>query len=68
VKHQNTREVIYKDQAAFFVSDRTPEEAPGPESRPHEPTLRDTIQAERAAMHPDRHDLEWPYCRGGWIG
>ena len=29
---------------------------PGPE----------TTQAERAAMHPDRHDLEWRYYHGSW--
>jgi hypothetical protein len=27
---------------------------------------RHTSQAERAAMHPDHHDLEWHYWRGGW--
>jgi hypothetical protein len=25
-------------------------------------------QAELAVMHPDHHDLEWHYCRGGWAG
>jgi hypothetical protein len=25
-------------------------------------------QAEWAVMHPDHHDLEWHYCRGGWAG
>jgi hypothetical protein len=29
---------------------------------------RQTSQAERAVMHPDRHDAEWRYCRGGWAG
>lgn len=29
---------------------------------------RHTAQAERAVMHPGDGDLEWPYCRGGWLG
>jgi hypothetical protein len=27
-----------------------------------------TAQAERAAMQPDRHDLEWRYFRNRWLG
>ena len=68
MKDHSTREVIYKGRAAFYVSEHPPEEAPGPESGPSHLKPRDATQAERAAMHPDRHDLEWPYCRGGWIG
>ena len=68
MKHHRTLEVIYKKRAAFCVSDHPPDEAPGSEPRPHDLPPPYTTQAERAAMHPDRHDLEWPYCRGGWIG
>ena len=25
-------------------------------------------QAERSAMHPDRDDMEWDYCRSGRVG
>ncbi len=25
-------------------------------------------QAERSAMHPDRDDVEWHYCRSGRVG
>jgi hypothetical protein len=38
-----------------------------PSSASAEPS-RQTSQAERAVMHPDRHDAEWRYCRGGWAG
>ena len=68
MKYHNTLEVIHKERTAFYVSEPPPGEVPGPESGPHASTLRHTTQAERAAIHPDRHDLEWPYCRGGWIG
>lgn len=67
MKRDNTLEVSYKERAAFYVSEHPPDEVPGPESGPHE-LPPDTTQAERAAMHPERCDLEWPYCRGGWIG
>ena len=26
------------------------------------------IQAERSAMHPERDDVEWHYCRSGRVG
>ena len=29
---------------------------------------KDTNQAERAAMHPEGHDLEWHYYHGAWSG
>jgi len=29
---------------------------------------RETSQAERAAMHPDRSDLEWGYYHTAWSG
>ncbi len=32
------------------------------------PASSHTSQAERAVMHPNRYDLEWRYCRGGWAG
>jgi hypothetical protein len=43
------------------------------EARPHGKTQvatppRSTSQAERTAMHPDRDDLEWHYCRSGRAG
>jgi len=38
------------------------------DSSPSAAPSRPTSQAERAAMHPDRHDLEWHYCRGPWVG
>jgi len=43
-----------------------PQDAPGlpnPASPP-----RPMTQAERSVVHPDRDDLEWGYCRGGWAG
>lgn len=68
MKHHNTLEAIRKERAAFYVSEHPSEESPVPESGPRDLTPRDATQAERAAMHPDHQDLEWPYCRGGWIG
>jgi hypothetical protein len=32
------------------------------------PLSRNTDQGERTAMHPDRDDMEWHYCRSGRIG
>ena len=26
------------------------------------------VQAERGAMHPERDDVEWHYCRSGRVG
>ena len=26
------------------------------------------VQAERSAMHPERDDVEWHYCRSGRVG
>jgi hypothetical protein len=34
----------------------------------NEAGVRPAAQAERSVMHPDPHDLEWRYCRGGWAG
>jgi hypothetical protein len=34
----------------------------------HLPAPHPTTQAERAVMHPGRHDLEWRYCHGAWLG
>lgn len=30
------------------------------------PPRQETSQAERAAMHPEPHDLEWGYYFGAW--
>ena len=68
MKHQNTLEATCKEQAAFYVSEHPSDEVPAPESGPRSLTPQTTTQAERAAMHPDHRDLEWRYCRGGWIG
>ena len=68
MKHDNTLGVICKERAAIHLSEHPPDEVPDPESGPHDFTPPHTAQVERAAMHPDHHDLEWPYCRGGWIG
>ena len=40
--------------------------APGTHLSPAASTL--ARQAEWAVMHPDHHDLEWHYWRGGWAG
>ncbi len=38
-----------------------------PDDRTREPGPQDeTTQAERAAMHPERHDLEWGYYFTAW--
>lgn len=45
-----------------------PDAGPGADARSHAALVRHVAQAERAVMHPDRYDLEWRYCRGGWAG
>jgi hypothetical protein len=35
-------------------------------ARPGAAPSRQTTQAERSVMHPDREDVEWRYWRGGW--
>ncbi len=40
---------------------------PAPDARGQEGAPGDeTSQAERAAMHPDQHDLEWRYYCHAW--
>jgi hypothetical protein len=39
---------------------------PEAESPGRGPTQRVTTQAERAVMHPERHDTEWRYYHGAW--
>jgi hypothetical protein len=37
-----------------------------PVSRTDDDSPRQTDQAERGVMHPDRDEVEWRYWRGGW--
>jgi hypothetical protein len=43
-----------------------PNSEPGPASGTDEAAPRQTTQAERGVMHPDRDEMEWRYWRGGW--
>jgi hypothetical protein len=66
MKTQSTLEVLYKGLPISRVWDDDPDTSPV--SKPDDASPPDAAQAERGVMHPDRHDLEWRYCRGGWAG
>jgi hypothetical protein len=68
-----------KGQLTFHTGEDQPDMERGADSGPHHvlgarrpgtltPLQRHTSQTERSVMHPDRHDLEWHYCRGVWVG
>jgi hypothetical protein len=51
------------------VTNPSPQAATGADRSPaSSPSARHATQTERAVMHPDDGDLEWSYCRGGWLG
>jgi hypothetical protein len=79
MKSRDTLQVLYEEQSAFYDWEHPPgtegsaDSLPNPafwsllpttppDSSPH------TTQAERAVMHPGRHDLEWRYCQVAWVG
>jgi hypothetical protein len=63
---ENTFEVGYKGQPdPRSVADH-PNSEPGAVSGTDDASPRQTTQAERGMMHPDRDEMEWRYWRGGW--
>ena len=79
MKSYGAREALDKGQLASHALEHHPDQEPiATSGSPAEaegagkaaaPTdQHDTTQADRAVMHPKRHDLEWRYCRNGWTG
>ncbi len=72
----DTFRAFYKEQSAPHARQHHPDVGQSADVGPSDPSAptpvtqppRRTSQAERAAIHPDRHDLEWHYCRGPWVG
>ena len=65
MKSDNTLETR-KGQPAFRVWEGRPTTGANPASESGDAPPRQTTQAERGVMHPDREDVEWRYWRGGW--
>ena len=65
MKSDNTLETR-KGQPAFRVREDNPPMGANPASESGDTSPRQTTQAERGVMHPDREDVEWRYWRGGW--
>ena len=55
-----------KGQPASRVREDHPTKGTNPASESDDTSPRQTAQAERGVMHPDRDDMEWRYWRGGW--
>ena len=70
MKTHDTLEALCKGHRAFFTWEKQPGTKRSKASGRYPSTgpARKTSQAERAVVHPDRDDLEWLYCRSGWVG
>jgi hypothetical protein len=76
MKSYRMSEALYGGQLTFRAGEHQPDASQSADSDQYDAsgTLlpaappRHITQAERANMHPDRQDLEWPYCRGPWVG
>jgi hypothetical protein len=79
MKSQHKLEGLYKGRLTFHTGEDQPDMERSAGSGSHNvleallpgapaPQQRHSSQTERSVMHPDRHDLEWYYCRGVWIG
>jgi hypothetical protein len=79
MKSQHKREGLYKERLTFHSGEDQPDMERSADAGSHNvlgallpgapaPQQRHSDQTERSVMHPDRHDLEWYYCRGAWIG
>jgi hypothetical protein len=79
MKSQRRFEGLYKGWLTFHTGEDQPDMEQNADSGSHHVlgtvspgTLAHrqchTSQTERSVMHPDRHDLEWHYCRGVWVG
>jgi len=65
MKSDNTLETR-KGQLAFRVWEDRPITGTNPASESDDTLPRQTTQAERGVMYPDRDDVEWRDWRGGW--
>lgn len=76
MKPYRTLEALYRGQLAFRAGEHQPDASQSADPGQYDASgtrlpaapPRHMTQAERANMHPDRQDLEWPYCRGPWVG